>query len=154
MNAIELLTNDHKTVKKLLEELSGTTERALKKRTELLARLEQELQAHTTIEEEIFYPAMKQAGNKEDAKMYYEAKEEHRTVEALVLPDLLKTQPDTVEFSGRIKVLKELLEHHIEEEEEELFPRAKELFDTATLDQLGDAMQAQKKLIKGERTAA
>ncbi|HDS1737358.1 MULTISPECIES: hemerythrin domain-containing protein [Pseudomonas] len=154
MNAIELLVNDHKTVKKLLEELSATTERALKKRAELLARLEHELQVHTAIEEDILYPALKQAGDKEDAKMYYEAKEEHRTVDALVLPDLLHTQPDTLEFSGRVKVLKELLEHHIEEEESELFPRAKELFDKAMLDKLGQAMQAQKKLLKGDRRAA
>ncbi|MFJ1571250.1 hemerythrin domain-containing protein [Pseudomonas sp. NPDC088322] len=154
MNAIELLEQDHKTVKKLLEELSNTTERAVKKRTELLARIELELQAHTTIEEEIFYPALTQAGDKDDVKMYHEAKEEHRTVDALVLPDLLKTPPDTLEFSGRMKVLKELLEHHIEEEESDMFPRAKELLDKATLEQLGDAMQAQKKLIKDEHRVA
>ncbi|HGY9626353.1 hemerythrin domain-containing protein [Pseudomonas juntendi] len=154
MNAIELLTHDHETVKKLLADLSTTTERAVKKRSELLARLEQELQIHTTIEEEIFYPALRKVGGKEDEKMYYEAKEEHRTVDSLVLPDLLQTQPDTVEFAGRVKVLKELLEHHIEEEESEMFPRAQELFDEAALDELGQAMQAQKKLLKGERRAA
>lgn len=125
MNAIDLLVQDHKLVKKLLEELCATTERAVKKRAELLQRIEQELQIHTALEEDILYPAIKQAGGKEEAKMYYEAKEEHRTVDALVLPDLLHTQPGTLEFAGRVKVMKELLEHHIEEEEEELFPTAK-----------------------------
>lgn len=84
--------------------------------------------------------------------MYYEAKEEHRTVDALVLPDLLHTQTGTLEFAGRVKVMKELLEHHIEEEE--LFPTAKKLLGKDQLDELGLAMQAQKKLLKGEQRAA
>ncbi|QRI86851.1 hemerythrin domain-containing protein [Pseudomonas putida] len=152
MNAIDLLVQDHKLVKKLLEELSATTERAVKKRAELLHRIEQELQIHTALEEDILYPAIKKAGGKEEAKMYYEAKEEHRTVDALVLPDLLHTQTGTLEFAGRVKVMKELLEHHIEEEE--LFPTAKKLLGKDQLDELGLAMQAQKKLLKGEQRAA
>ncbi|MFG0852744.1 hemerythrin domain-containing protein [Pseudomonas sp. FYR_2] len=154
MNAIDLLIQDHKLVKKLLEELSTTTERAVKKRAELLRRIEQELQIHTALEEEILYPAIKQAGGKEEAKMYYEAKEEHRTVDALVLPDLLHTETGTVEFSGRVKVMKELLEHHIEEEEGELFPTAKKLLGKDTLKELGQAMEMQKKMLKGEQRAA
>ncbi|MBZ3665298.1 hemerythrin domain-containing protein [Pseudomonas monteilii] len=154
MNAIDLLIQDHKLVKKLLEELSTTTERAVKKRAELLRRIEQELQIHTALEEEILYPAIKQAGGKEEAKMYYEAKEEHHTVDALVLPDLLHTETGTVEFSGRVKVMKELLEHHIEEEEGELFPTAKKLLGKDTLEELGQAMEMQKKMLKGEQRAA
>ncbi|HGA2319803.1 TPA: hemerythrin domain-containing protein [Pseudomonas putida] len=154
MNAIDLLIEDHKRVKKLLEELSTTTERAVKKRAELLHRIEQELQIHTALEEEILYPAIKEAGGKEEAKMYYEAKEEHRTVDSLVLPDLLHTATDTVEFAGRVKVMKELLEHHIEEEESELFPTAKKLLGKDTLEELGHTMEMQKKMLKGEQRAA
>ncbi|WP_085677714.1 MULTISPECIES: hemerythrin domain-containing protein [unclassified Pseudomonas] len=154
MNAIDLLIQDHKLVKKLLEELSTTTERAVKKRAELLHRIEQELQIHTALEEQILYPAIKQAGGKEEAKMYYEAKEEHRTVDSLVLPDLLHTETGTVEFAGRVKVMKELLEHHIEEEESELFPTAKKLLGKATLEELGQTMEMQKKMLKGEQRAA
>ncbi|MNG84131.1 DNA nickase [compost metagenome] len=154
MNAIDLLIEDHKLVKKLLEELSSTTERAVKKRAELLQRIEQELQIHTALEEQILYPAIKQAGGKEEAKMYYEAKEEHRTVDSLVLPDLLHTETGTVEFSGRVKVMKELLEHHIEEEEGELFPTAKKLLGKDVLEQLGQAMETQKKMLKGEQRVA
>lgn len=158
MNAIELLVHDHETVKKLLNELSETTERALKKRSELLGRLELELELvlHTAIEEDILYPAIRDSGGKEELKMYYEAKEEHRTVDSLVLPDLKRTRPDTVQFAGRVKVLKELLEHHIEEEEGELFPRARQLLDAAALKQLGQAMQQHKKELKArlEKRAA
>lgn len=154
MNAIELLIQDHKLVKKLLEELSSTTERAVKRRGELLHRIEQELQVHTALEEQILYPAIKQAGGKEEAKMYYEAKEEHRTVDSLVLPDLLHTDTGTLEFAGRVKVMKELLEHHIEEEEGELFPTAKKLLSKDTLEELGRTMEVQKKMLKGEQRAA
>ncbi|MBA1194619.1 hemerythrin domain-containing protein [Pseudomonas entomophila] len=154
MNAIELLTNDHKTVKKLLDDLTSTTERAVKKRAELLGKLNYELQLHTQLEEEILYPAFKKAGKKEEATMYYEAKEEHRTVDALVLPDLMKTDTGTVEFSGRAKVMKELLEHHIEEEESEMFPKARELFSDAELETLGQQMEQYKKDFKGTQHAA
>lgn len=154
MNAIDLLIQDHKLVKKLLEDLSSTTERAVKKRAELLQRIEQELRIHTTLEEEILYPAIKEAGGKEEAKMYYEAKEEHRTVDSLVLPDLLDTETGTIEFAGRVKVMKELLEHHIEEEETELFPTANKLLGKDALEELGQAMEAQKKMLKGEQRAA
>ncbi len=111
---------------------------------------------HTAIEEDIFYPAIRESGGKEELKMYYEAKEEHRTVDSLVLPDLKRTRPDTVQFAGRVKVLKELLEHHIEEEEGELFPRARQLLDAAALKQLGQAMQQHKKELKArlEKRAA
>lgn len=149
MNAIELLKQDHEKVKTLLEELSNTTERAVKKRTELLQKVALELEVHTALEEEDFYPAFKEAGGKDELKMYHEAKEEHRAVEALVLPDLMSTDPGTVEFSGRLKVLKELLEHHIEEEEEEMFKEAQELMSAEQLTTLGKQMQEKKvKLMK------
>lgn len=86
--------------------------------------------------------------------MYYEAKEEHRTVDALVLPDLLHTNTGTLEFAGRVKVMKELLEHHIEEEEQDLFPTAKKLLGSDALETLGHAMQAHRKQLKGEQRAA
>lgn len=154
MNAIELLKNDHETVKEILNQLSETTERAIKKRTELLAKLEMELTIHTTIEEDILYPAYRKAGGKEQEKMYYEAKEEHRAVDSLVLPDLKATEPGSVEFSARVKVCKELLEHHIQEEEEEMFPQAKKLLGNATLEELGQQMQQMKQSMKKQLSAS
>ncbi|MCF3194391.1 hemerythrin domain-containing protein [Pseudomonas bubulae] len=144
MNAIDLLLEDHKRVKAILSQLSDSTERALKKRTELLNKLDMEITIHTRLEEEILYPVFKKAGGKEQAVMYHEAKEEHRTVDSLVLPDLKKTAPDSLEFSGRVKVVKELLEHHIEEEETEMFPQARKLLGKAVLDELGKQMEAMK----------
>lgn len=144
MDAIKLLKADHKLVKELLAQLEETSERATKKRATLLREIQINLKAHTTIEEEIFYPAFKAAGRKDEAKMYFEALEEHRAAEDLVLPDLLNTDPGSVEFSGRAKVLKELIEHHADEEEKDMFKDAKELLSKEELTELGAQMEARK----------
>ncbi|AVE07230.1 hemerythrin domain-containing protein [Pseudomonas palleroniana] len=148
MNAIDLLKADHEKVKAILTQLSESTERGVKKRTELLEKLEMEVSIHTQLEEQILYPAFKAAGGKDEAEMYYEAKEEHRTVDSLVLPDLKATDPTSPEFAGRVKVVKELLEHHIEEEETEMFPKAKKLLGKAELEKLGEQMLAMKSSLK------
>ena len=154
MNAIDLLKADHEKVKGILSQLSESTDRAVKKRTELLEKLELEVSIHTQLEEEILYPAYKAAGGKAEAEMYYEAKEEHRTVDSLVLPDLKGTDPTSPEFAGRVKVIKELLEHHIEEEETDMFPHAKKLLGKAKLDELGDQMLTLKASLKKNLTTS
>lgn len=154
MNAIELLKKDHETVKTLLKRLEETTERAIETRKKLLLKIEEELQIHTAIEEQIFYPAFKKAGAKDEAVLSSEAKEEHRAVEVLVLPDIKKTSPSTIEFAGRVKVLKELLEHHIEEEEGDMFPQAAKLLGKQRLGELGEEMDSLRKSLQDERRAA
>lgn len=145
MDAIELLIADHEKVRGLFAQLTDTTKRAEKTRTELLEKLQLELEVHARIEEEIFYPAFREAGKKaHDEKLFFEALEEHRAVGELVLPDLLKTEVTSDQFSGRAKVLKDLMEHHAEEEEQELFPRVRELFGKEELQQLGEQLQARK----------
>jgi hemerythrin-like domain-containing protein len=154
VDAIALLKQDHKLVKDLLGQLAESTTRAVKKRAELLHEIQINLKAHTTIEEEIFYPAFKAAGKKEEEKMYFEALEEHRAAEDLVLPDLLGTDPSTEQFSGRAKVLKELIEHHIEEEETEMFKDAKKLLSKEELTALGAQMETGKAELLAELKAA
>lgn len=152
MDAITLLKDDHKMVRKLLDELEKSTVRAAKRRTTLLAKIATNLKAHTAIEEEIFYPAFKEAGRKsDDDKMYFEALEEHRAAGELVLPDLLKTDPASEKFSGRAKVLKELVEHHADEEEKDMFPRAKVLFARAELVELGALMADRRRQLLATR---
>src|SRR6478735_3624033 len=145
MNAIELLKNDHVKVRGLLKQLTDTTKRAEKTRTELLATIAKEIEVHTKIEEEIFYPAFKDAaGEGDDEVMYFEALEEHHAAGDLVLPDLLATDVTSDKFSGRAKVLKEMIEHHAGEEEKEMFPKARELLGNETLRELGAQMEARK----------
>ena len=143
-NAIQMLKEDHKKVKELLRQLAETTPRAEKTRRQLLEKIEMELAVHTRIEEEIFYPAFKEAGNSEHSKMYFEAMEEHRAVDEMVLPDLKKTEPKSEKFSGRAKVLKELVEHHAEEEEKEMFKLAKQTMSNDELAELGERMASAK----------
>lgn len=151
MDAIRLLTHDHKIVRGLLSRLEGTTARGVKTRNELLADIELELLVHAKVEEEIFYPAFKAAGKKaDDAKQFFEAMEEHRAAGDLVLPDLKATDPASEKFSGRAKVLKELVEHHAKEEEKEMFKRAKELLSKEQLAALGEQIAIRKEeLIAG-----
>jgi hemerythrin superfamily protein len=143
-DAIALLKKDHARVKALLAELEHTTERAAKRREKLLAEIVKELQAHTRIEEELFYPAYRDAvTKKEDTKLYYEAVEEHRVVD-FVIPDILECDPGATEFAAKVKVLKELVEHHAKEEERDMFPRARRMLGAAELQDLGARMAERK----------
>ena len=149
-NAIALLKEDHEKVRGLLTRLEATTERAQDTRKELLAKIAQELQMHTTIEEEIFYPAYKEAVSKRvDSKLYHEALEEHHLVDT-VLTEIGASDPKSEKFSAKAKVLMELVEHHAGEEEKEMFPRAKKVMSASELQRLGSEMKER----KGELQAA
>lgn len=151
LDAITLLREDHQILRKLSKELAETTEAAVATREKLLARLEIVLTAHTTIEEELFYPAFLDASDDvEDARMVAEGIEEHRAADRKVIPDLHKTDPSTIEYSGQLKVLKDYLFHHLEEEEEEMFPKVRELIGRKALQDLGEKMMARKKELMGE----
>ena len=155
MDATKLLTEDHEKVRGLLEKLAKTTPRAGKTRQQLLEQIALELKVHTQIEEEIFYPAFKKACNdSKDDKLYFEAVEEHRAVGELVLPDLENTDVGSEKFSGRAKVLKELVDHHAEEEEEEMFKRARKVFSKEDLSSLGGQLAARKQELLGQAKAA
>lgn len=146
-DAIALLKTDHKTVMALLESLEKATG---PRRVKLLGQIEKELKVHTTIEEEIFYPAYRDAAKKKDDQtMYYEAVEEHRVVD-MVLPQAAEGA-NNEELKAKAKVLKELVEHHADEEEKEMFPRARQVLDKAELRDLGARMEARKKELTGRR---
>jgi hypothetical protein len=143
-NAIELLTRDHETLRALLPRLSDDTIGGTEKK-EILARVEKELKIHAIVEEEIFYPAFKEAAKKSDeAKdMYYEALEEHHVVDML-LPEMKGLDGDSDGFKAKGKVLRELVEHHAGEEEREMFLQARELMDDRILMDLGIQMSERK----------
>lgn len=148
-DAITLLKEQHEEAKKLLGAVANTTDRGVRTRTELLDKIQSELTKHMLIEEEIFYPAFKEAvERKKDKRLYYEAQEEHKAAKK-VLRDIVRADVGSVAFGGKAKVLKELIEHHAQEEEDEMFPRAREVFDKAELVDLGERMEA-----RGEAIAA
>jgi hemerythrin-like domain-containing protein len=155
MDATKLLTEDHEKVRKALAELARTSEQDTGKREELLGEIALDLEVHTRIEEEIFYPAFrKAAGDEENDKLYFEALEEHRAVGDLVLPDLQNTPTSSEKFGGRAKVLKELVEHHADEEEETMFKRARKVFSSDELEQLGEQLAARKEELIREHAMA
>lgn len=141
MDALTLLRRDHDKLKAMLRELEPTTERATKTRTELFGRIRSELTVHEIIEEEIFYPTLKQ--HPKAKEIVLEGYEEHDVVDTLM--DELEALPVEDETWGpKAKVMIENVEHHIEEEEGEMFQKARQVFDREELEQLGRVMEARK----------
>ncbi|MGZ5441954.1 MAG: hemerythrin domain-containing protein [Thermoanaerobaculia bacterium] len=146
-DAIALLKQDHEKVSTLLASLEKATG---PRRAKLLAQIGQELKVHTTIEEEIFYPAFREAAKKKDDQvMVYEALQEHHMVD-LALPEAAEGE-NNEDLKAKAKVLKELVEHHAGEEEDDMFPRARKVFSREELRDLGDRMAARKKELMAKR---
>jgi hemerythrin-like domain-containing protein len=141
MDAISLLKADHVKVKGILRELEPTTERAEKTRTELFTKLKTELTVHEIIEEEIFYPTLKQHPKAKDIVL--EGYEEHGVVDTL-MGELEALPVDDETWGAKASVMIENIEHHIEEEEGEMFSKARQVFDRDELEQLGRAMETRK----------
>jgi len=144
MDALQLLTKDHDHVKKMLEELDDTTERAIKTREQTFAKLESELEVHEAIEEEIFYPALKEHSKTRDIAL--EGYEEHHVVDT-VIAEMGDVPVSDETWTAKFAVMKENLEHHIEEEEQDMFPKARKVFDQQELDQLGERMATRKEAL-------
>jgi hemerythrin-like domain-containing protein len=103
------------------------------------------LKQHTQLEEQLFYPAFREmAQNKHDRQLFHEATEEHHTVD-VVLPEVRQAQHEPDVFAARAKVLKELVTHHIEEEQDDMFPRARRLLPRETLQAIGAQMAEQRR---------
>ena len=142
MDALSLLKSDHDKVKKLLSDGEETTERAEKTRTELFATLKQEMLVHERIEEEIFYPALKQHPKAQEIVL--EGFEEHHVVDE-IMGELEQTPVTDETWAAKFKVMKENIEHHIEEEEGEMFKQARQIFSRSELEELGTRMEQLKR---------
>jgi hemerythrin-like domain-containing protein len=141
MNAVTMLEEEHVVLKHLLRELEPTTERAVKTRAELIRRIGDALVAHETIEEEIFYPALKQHPNAKDIVL--EGIEEHGVVD-LLMGELLTLPVDDETWGAKAQVMTENIEHHIKEEEDDMFVKARRVFSRTELTELGEAMAARR----------
>ena len=138
MDAIALLKADHDKVKKILAEGERTTERGEKTRTELFATLKGEMIVHERIEEEIFYPTLKE--HPKAREIVLEGFEEHHVVDE-IMSELESTDVTDETWGAKFKVMKENIEHHIEEEEGEMFKQARAVFDRQELEELGTRME-------------
>jgi hypothetical protein len=147
VDAIALLKADHDKVKELLSELETTTERGVKTRSELFATIKGELTVHEIIEEEIFYPELKAHPKAKDIVL--EGYEEHHVVD-LLMGELEALPVEDESWGAKALVMKENVEHHIEEEEGEMFKTARSVFDAAELEDLGARMEERKLQAKQE----
>ncbi|MEX0802054.1 MAG: hemerythrin domain-containing protein [Candidatus Binatia bacterium] len=138
MDALELLKQDHKKVKDLFEQAEGGGNPQ-----SVFEKIKTELETHTHIEETVFYPAVKEHEELKD--MVLESLEEHKQVKTL-LREIDNLVGDSEKFEPKLKVLKENIEHHAEEEEEgKMFPKLRQLMKREELEQLGQELEAAKK---------
>ena len=128
MTAVELLTEQHREVDKLFQEFEEAKDADDKQ--SIFDEIADKLAVHAKIEETHFYPAVR-AKKTED--MVLEAFVEHTSIKRL-LGDLLEADPEEASFDAQVKVLKEQVEHHVEEEEGQLFPAAKKVLDQDELE--------------------
>lgn len=142
MDAFTLLKQDHEKVSDIFSQLEETTERAEKRREELFTKLSQELDMHAHIEETIFYPAIKNEA--ETREITLEGFEEHHVIKTL-LKELTGMPTGTDQWAAKLKVLKENVEHHVEEEEGEMFDSARDVLSREQIEELGARMEAEKK---------
>ncbi len=145
MDAISLLKKDHTKVKALFKEVAGLGDRAGNARKKLFEQIDQELELHASIEEQIFYPAFKKKAAKDSEKKeeVLEAYEEHALVKHL-LGELKMMEPREETYKPKLEVLMELVRHHVKEEEFEMFKMARELFKPNELDALGQQLEEAK----------
>ncbi len=137
MNAIDLLEQQHREVEELFEEFEGAGDGAVKTKERLCREISDALAIHAEIEEKLFYPESKQANTEE---LLRESVEEHLSMKRIVA-DLIESGPSDEQFEAKMKVLQEQVEHHVNEEEKELFPKVRKDLSKDELEDLGERMQ-------------
>ncbi|MFE2709259.1 hemerythrin domain-containing protein [Streptomyces mirabilis] len=151
MDGIVLLKEDHKTVEKLFKQFEKAGDGAHGEKRKIADQVIEELTTHTWIEEEIFYPAAREADpdTKDDV---LESVEEHHVV-LWMLSELKDLDPADERFDAKMTVLMENVRHHVEEEEKEWFPNVRKAMGRNRLTELGEQMEAAKKTAPGEPLA-
>jgi iron-sulfur cluster repair protein YtfE (RIC family) len=140
VDALDLMKHDHDDIKKLFKQALNAT--AGSERADLLHRIRAELVAHERMEEDVFYPVLR-ASSEKAKDVVLEGYEEHHVIDT-ILDELLALPEDAEEWQAKAKVLHENLEHHIDEEEGEMFKRAKAALSKEELQELGARMQQAK----------
>ena len=138
MDPFKLLKSDHEKVSELFERIEAASGKA---KSSIFKQIQNELEIHTHVEEAIFYPALRNA--EETREITLEAYEEHRVVKDL-LAELAAGKPSD-QWDAKLTVLKENVEHHVDEEENDMFGKAKDVLSTEQAEALGDRMAAEKK---------
>jgi hemerythrin superfamily protein len=147
LDAITLLKADHVLVKKLFESEKKLTKADGKKKEVIFNQIKAALTVHATIEEEIFYPAIKSARSEHVKDEAREGYEEHKQIKSLLAQIASTTSADET-YDMKIKVLMEDVEHHVKDEETEMFPDAKKFLGEKRLMELGAQLEARKQQLE------
>ena len=150
MKATDLLKKQHKEVKALFKEIEDAE--GARERKRLLNEIVTSLESHTVIEEEMFYPAVRGIETQKAEEMVLEAFEEHHVVK-LVLAELPNVDLEDERFEAKMTVLSELVEHHADEEEKEMFKLAQKL-GKDELEALGEQMAERFEALRGQKRRA
>jgi hemerythrin superfamily protein len=152
MEATALLQRDHQEVEQLFKQFEKLTGRAQKSKQKIVMKIIRELAVHSAIEEMLFYPAVRTEALKADSRVgekaaetVLESLEEHHVVK-WTLSELQKMTPEDERYDAKVKVLMESVRHHVEEEQDELFPKVRRLLGQKVLQELGARMEKAKKL--------
>ncbi len=143
MDATTLLTKDHDAVKKLFEQFEAAGDAAYRTKQAIFETIRSELLVHMDIEESIFYPTVKSQPSEELKDEIREADEEHH-VAKLLMEEISRMKPEDEQYDAKVTVLKENIEHHVKEEEGELFPNTRKRLTKEMLEQLGEEMEERK----------
>lgn len=150
MDALKVLKEDHKKVKTLFGEVEALGDRAVSQRKKLFQQIDRELTIHAKVEETVFYPAFRRrANNGEEREEVLEAYEEHNIVKTII-GELEDLDPKDETYKPKLNVLKELVEHHVKEEEGPMFKMARELFEKDELEELGERIVTAKEELGAE----
>ena len=141
IDAIKLLKQDHQEVKGLFERFDAAGDRAHKTKAKLVRQIIEELARHSAIEEQIFYPAVRELTGDDDT--VFESLEEHHIVK-WTLSELDGMDPQNERFDAKVTVLKELVLHHAKEEERDMFPQIRKALSPAELRDLGEQLEKAK----------
>jgi hemerythrin-like domain-containing protein len=137
MDAIKYLTQQHRELESLFDQFEKASDGAKKKKLDLCRKISDLLAVHATVEEKIFYPATKEARTEE---LLQEAVEEHLSVKRIIA-DLVELDEIDEQAEAKMSVMREQKKHHVEEEEKELFPKARKLLGAEKLQELGTEME-------------
>jgi len=140
MDALELLKEDHRKVGDLFARFKATGDE--NKHQQLFEQIRIELEIHTHIEETVLYPAFEKYGQLK--ALVLEAYEEHKQIKTLI-SEVIALNEGSERFDAKLKVMGENVEHHVKEEEGEMFPKVKKFFDRNQLEQLGQELETAKK---------
>ena len=141
MNAIELLKQDHQEAAGMMDELETADKGSMNATRDTFRRLRDALTLHTQIEEQVFYPALEQ--HEETRDMIGEAHSEHDEVKQM-LAEMSAMTPGNDEFMDKLTELRDSIEHHVEEEENEMFPKAEQILGESRLQEMGRQMEQMK----------